>query len=78
MWVGTGYIYVGIKRSSDADYTILVSRFVWGGVNANGFVCVDIANIDASFLAPYSSIAIRSSDSRAVAIGYVYAEVYYE
>ena len=72
------YIYVGIKRNTDVDYTILVNRTVWGGVAINGFACLDIVNIDASFLAPYSSIAIRSSDSRAVAIGYVYAQVYYE
>ncbi len=72
------YIYVGMKRSADVDYTILVNRIVWGGVAINGFACVDVAYVDASFLAPYSSIAIRSSDSRAVAIGYVYAQVYYE
>ena len=72
------YIYVGIKRPSDADYTIIVNRIVWGGVAINGFACLDVAFIDASFLVPYTTIAIRSSDSRAVAIGYVYAQVYYE
>lgn len=76
---GNNGITVGIKKQNDTSLTILINNAViWGGVEVGTFARFASVTIDPEFLRAYSAIQIKSSDSQKVAVGFIFAEVYYE
>lgn len=72
-------ISVMIKRWDDVEQIVVNNEVVWGGYMADAFAQLSYVPIDPSFLDAYSKYYLKSSiEGDIVAIGYVFAEVYYE
>jgi hypothetical protein len=73
-------ITIGIKRSTDPDYTtILYNATVWGGVESGAYGDIYTLEVDPDYLTSHTIIAFKTNDGNSsVAIGSVFAEVYYE
>ena len=73
-------ITIGIKRSTDLDYTtILYNATVWGGVESGAYGDIYTIEVDPDYLTSHTIIAFKTNNGNSsVAIGSVFAEVYYE
>ena len=72
-------ITISLQKRNETNYTEIYSGTVWGGVAESAYSNLVSAVIDSSFLNSYTSIFFKTSNSSySVAIGFCFAEVYYE